>query len=80
MAVARALMNRPALLLADEPTGALDSAAGEEVKRLITDLHADGQTIVTVTHDLAMARACASRTVTLVDGRIAADERTEAVR
>ncbi|GAA2750339.1 ABC transporter ATP-binding protein [Kitasatospora cinereorecta] len=80
VAVARALMNRPALLLADEPTGALDSAAGEDVKRLITDLNANGQTIVTVTHDLALARACASRTVTLVDGRIAADSRTEAVR
>ncbi|MFD9127773.1 ABC transporter ATP-binding protein [Kitasatospora sp. NPDC059571] len=80
VAVARALMNRPALLLADEPTGALDSAAGEDVRRLITELNADGQTIVTVTHDLTLARACASRTVTLVDGRIAADTRTEAVR
>ena len=48
-------MNRPALLLADEPTGALDTASGEDVRQLLTDLHADGQTIVLVTHDLALA-------------------------
>ena len=80
VAVARALMNRPALLLADEPTGALDSASGEDVRALLNDLHADGQTIVTVTHDLSLARACATRTVELVDGRIAADFRMEAAR
>jgi putative ABC transport system ATP-binding protein len=73
VAVARALMNRPALLLADEPTGALDTAAGEEVQRLLTELHADGQTIVLVTHDLALAENCATRTVQLRDGRVAAD-------
>lgn len=73
VAVARALMNRPALLLADEPTGALDSAAGEDVKALFNELHADGQTIVTVTHDLTLAQACATRTVTIADGRIARD-------
>ena len=80
VAVARALMNRPALLLADEPTGALDTAAGEDVQRLLTDLHADGQTIVLVTHDLALAEACATRTVQLLDGRVAADTVTEPVR
>jgi putative ABC transport system ATP-binding protein len=80
VAVARALMNRPALLLADEPTGALDSASGEDVKALLNDLHADGQTIVTVTHDLTLAEACATRTVKIVDGRIAADTRTGATR
>ena len=48
-------MNRPALLLADEPTGALDTASGEDVRQLLNDLHADGQTIVLVTHDLALA-------------------------
>ncbi|MFG1658412.1 ABC transporter ATP-binding protein [Micromonospora chersina] len=74
VAVARALMNRPTLLLADEPTGALDSASGDEVKRLLNDLHADGQTIVLVTHDLALAESCATRTIRLVDGRIVADE------
>jgi putative ABC transport system ATP-binding protein len=73
VAVARALMNRPALLLADEPTGALDTAAGEDVQRLLTELHADGQTIVLVTHDLALAERCATRTVQLRDGQVAAD-------
>ncbi|MFE9658166.1 ABC transporter ATP-binding protein [Micromonospora sp. NPDC006431] len=73
VAVARALMNRPTLLLADEPTGALDTASGDEVKRLFTDLHADGQTIVLVTHDLALAQSCATRTIRLVDGRVVAD-------
>lgn len=75
VAVARALMNRPALLLADEPTGALDSASGDDVKELIRELHADGQTVVLVTHDLSLAEACATRTVQLVDGRVAADFR-----
>jgi len=73
VAVARALMNRPALLLADEPTGALDTASGAEVRRLLSDLHADGQTIVLVTHDRTLADECARRTVEVVDGRIAAD-------
>ncbi|GAA2132560.1 ABC transporter ATP-binding protein [Kitasatospora kazusensis] len=76
VAVARALMNRPALLLADEPTGALDSASGADVKALFNELHADGQTIVTVTHDLTLARSCATRTVKIADGRITADHRT----
>ncbi|GLW72139.1 hypothetical protein Kpho02_44380 [Kitasatospora phosalacinea] len=75
VAVARALMNRPALLLADEPTGALDSASGEEVKALLRELHADGQTLVIVTHDLTLAETCATRTVRIVDGRIASDTR-----
>jgi putative ABC transport system ATP-binding protein len=73
VAVARALMNRPALLLADEPTGALDTASGADVRRLLTDLHADGQTIVLVTHDQTLAAECATRTIEVVDGRIAAD-------
>ncbi|WP_020523847.1 ABC transporter ATP-binding protein [Catelliglobosispora koreensis] len=73
VAVARALMNRPALLLADEPTGALDTASGEDVQQLLKDLHADGQTIVLVTHDLALAQTCATRTIQLVDGRVAND-------
>ncbi|MGI5228797.1 ABC transporter ATP-binding protein [Actinoallomurus sp. CA-142502] len=80
VAVARALMNRPALLLADEPTGALDSASGEDVKALLKELHADGQTIVTVTHDLTLAQECATRTVRITDGRIAADVRTGTTR
>jgi putative ABC transport system ATP-binding protein len=73
VAVARALMNRPALLLADEPTGALDTASGEDVRDLLAALNADGQTIVLVTHDLGLAESCATRTIELVDGRIVRD-------
>ncbi|MFE0477184.1 ABC transporter ATP-binding protein [Streptomyces sp. NPDC058947] len=80
VAVARALVNRPALLLADEPTGALDSTSGHDVRELLRDLHRAGQTIVLVTHDPTLAEACASRTVHLVDGRIALDSRAQAVR
>ncbi|WP_338700898.1 ABC transporter ATP-binding protein [Streptomyces sp. Q6] len=76
VAVARALMNRPALLLADEPTGALDTAAGEDVQALLRELNADGQTLVVVTHDVALARACTRRTLHLVDGRVASDTTT----
>jgi putative ABC transport system ATP-binding protein len=73
VAVARALMNRPQLLLADEPTGALDTAAGQEVRALLSELNRDGQTIVLVTHDTLLAESCATRTVELVDGRLARD-------
>jgi putative ABC transport system ATP-binding protein len=70
VAVARALANRPAMLLADEPTGALDSKTGHEVLELFTDLHRQGNTILIVTHDLDIA-ALASRHVEILDGRIA---------
>ncbi|MFI9152464.1 ABC transporter ATP-binding protein [Streptomyces sp. NPDC053367] len=80
VAVARALINRPALLLADEPTGALDTASGRDVRDLLTDLHRAGQTVVLVTHDMALAKACASRTVHLVDGRVAQDFDAQAAR
>lgn len=80
VAIARALVNRPALLLADEPTGALDTASGQDVRELLVDLHRGGQTIVLVTHDLALAEACASRTVHLVDGHIAFDRTVEVIR
>ncbi|MEV6490337.1 ABC transporter ATP-binding protein [Actinoplanes sp. NPDC051633] len=73
VAVARALINRPALLLADEPTGALDTASGEDVRHLLNDLHAEGQTIVLVTHDVRLAEACATRTIGMRDGRIDAE-------
>jgi putative ABC transport system ATP-binding protein len=76
VAVARALMNRPALLLADEPTGALDTASGEDVQHLLAELNGDGQTIVLVTHDLGLAESCATRTIELVDGRIVRDVAT----
>lgn len=69
VAVARALINDPPLLLADEPTGNLDSATGNGILEVFEELHAAGQTIVMVTHDNRTA-ARASRTVTLVDGKI----------
>jgi putative ABC transport system ATP-binding protein len=73
VAVARALMNRPPLLLADEPTGALDTTSGNDVRNLLAALNADGQTIVLVTHDLGLAEACATRTIELVDGHVTRD-------
>jgi putative ABC transport system ATP-binding protein len=73
VAVARALMNRPALLLADEPTGALDSHAAADVRRLLLDLNAEGQTILLVTHDVELAASTAHRTIELVDGAVARD-------
>ena len=73
LAIARALANEPTLLLADEPTGALDSEGGQEVIELLSRLHAGGQTIVLVTHDAGVASA-AARIVRMRDGRITADE------
>ncbi|MGW0768780.1 ABC transporter ATP-binding protein [Streptomyces sp. NPDC002676] len=77
VAVARALMNRPALLLADEPTGALDSHAGEQVMDLLIDLNELGQTLLLVTHDQTLAMRCASRLVTMADGRITSERTLE---
>ena len=73
VAVARALMNRPALLLADEPTGALDSHSAADVRRLLLDLNGEGQTILLVTHDVELASTTAHRTIELVDGAVARD-------
>ncbi|MCO5967356.1 ABC transporter ATP-binding protein [Actinoallomurus soli] len=78
VAVARSLMNRPPLLLADEPTGALDSASAADVRELLVDLNHTGQTILLVTHDTALAASCATGTIELVDGRIARDVRAAA--
>ena len=76
LAIARALANEPTLLLADEPTGALDSEGGQEVIELLSRLHTGGQTIVLVTHDASVASA-AARIVRMRDGRISADEESE---
>jgi putative ABC transport system ATP-binding protein len=75
VAIARALAIYPPILLADEPTGNLDSTTGEEILALIRDLHQRlGATVLIVTHDRHVADSCA-RTVTLRDGRIVGDER-----
>ena len=73
MAIARALVNSPALLLADEPTGALDSATGEAIGRLLLDLNTAGQTLILVTHSPELAARYAGRVVRLVNGRITSD-------
>ena len=72
VAIARALISSPAVLLADEPTGNLDSRTSEDIFRLLTGLHDEGQTIVMVTHD-PRAAAHGTRTITLKDGSIAED-------
>ena len=71
VAIARALVNRPELLVADEPTGALDTATGEQIGRLLQDLNSSGQSLVLVTHNPDLAARYASRTVHIVDGRLA---------
>lgn len=77
VAIARALMNDPPLLLADEPTGNLDSAAGESIMRLLTELNREGRTIVLVTHDESVA-AYAKRELSIRDGIIASDRQRTA--
>ena len=71
--IARALVNRPSLLLADEPTGNLDSRTGEEVMRFLEELHASGMTVLLVTHERALAERHAKRLLTLGDGKLIGD-------
>jgi putative ABC transport system ATP-binding protein len=73
VAIARALVNQPGLLLADEPTGALDSKTGDEVLDLIDELHVQGLTVIVVTHDPQVAQR-AERVITLSDGKVISDE------
>jgi putative ABC transport system ATP-binding protein len=74
VAIARALVMGPSILLADEPTGNLDSATGEEIMRVFEKLHADGNTIILVTHERDVAEH-AHRVIHIRDGRVESDER-----
>ena len=75
VAIARALVNEPSILLADEPTGNLDSTTSEEIMRVFAELHRAGQTVLMVTHEPDIA-AYASRVITLRDGRVESDRAT----
>ena len=75
VAVARALVNNPAIILADEPTGNLDSKTGQEIMALLDELHEQGNTIILVTHEEEIA-VHAHRVIRLLDGKIAVDEPT----
>jgi putative ABC transport system ATP-binding protein len=77
VAIARAIVTRPAIVLADEPTGNLDSRSGASVLELLRELHAEGRTIVVITHDRDLATSLPRR-VAVRDGRIEADERDTA--
>ncbi|GFK33309.1 ABC transporter ATP-binding protein [Vibrio cholerae] len=75
VAIARALINQPQILLADEPTGALDSKSGAEIEALFNELHREGRTIIVVTHDNELAKRT-KRIVTIRDGQVVCDEPT----
>ena len=76
VAIARALVGKPSILLADEPTGNLDSATTREIMALIKDVHRNGQTVVMVTHEPDIAEQC-QRIVRLQDGRVLSDQRVQ---
>jgi putative ABC transport system ATP-binding protein len=73
VAIARAVVNHPLFLLADEPTGALDTRSGAEVMEMLVELSRGGQTVLLVTHDPKLAARYARRVISLVDGRVADD-------
>jgi putative ABC transport system ATP-binding protein len=77
VAIARAIVNRPEIVLADEPTGNLDSKSGAAVMDLVRGLHAEGRTIIIITHDRELAESLPRR-VTMRDGRVESDERDDA--
>jgi putative ABC transport system ATP-binding protein len=74
VAIARALVNNPSIILADEPTGNLDSKTSEDIMKLFDNLHSQGNTIITVTHERDIA-AHAHRVLSILDGKIATDEK-----
>jgi putative ABC transport system ATP-binding protein len=76
VAIARALVNHPSILLADEPTGALDTKTSYEIMELFEKLHSEGNTIILVTHEHDIAER-AHRVITIRDGRIESDEKTK---
>lgn len=75
VAIARALVNEPSIIFADEPTGNLDSKSGDEIKKLLQDLHGEGKTIVMVTHEAEIAQI-AKRLILFHDGEVIYDERS----
>ena len=74
VAIARALVNKPSILFADEPTGNLDSKTGDDVMKLFTNLHKQGQTIILITHEIDVANQ-AERIISIKDGKIFEDQR-----
>jgi len=79
VAIARALVNSPSIILADEPTGNLDSKTGDEIMALFDELHANGNTIVLVTHEPDIAEY-AHRIITIRDGVVAGDHLSARIR
>jgi putative ABC transport system ATP-binding protein len=78
VATARALVNKPSLILADEPTGNLDSKTSDEIMTLLVDIHKAGNTIILVTHEESIARY-AHRIIRLIDGKISSDEKNKSI-
>ena len=74
VAIARALVNKPSILFADEPTGNLDSKTGDDVMKLFTNLHKQGQTIILITHEIEVANQ-AERIISIKDGKIFEDQK-----
>ena len=75
VAIARALVNSPSIVLADEPTGNLDSKTGDEIMALFENLHSQGNTIIVVTHEMDIAQH-AHRVIYIRDGKVASDQAT----